>query len=96
MNAEMDIRGDQNGRRSAVLNGAATALVAELQSELGPRREELLARRHQLQSDLAQGSRPGFRPVVRQISAPGTGGSRLPRQTWPTGESRSPVLLTPK
>jgi malate synthase len=62
MNAEMDIRGDQNGRRRLVLNGAATALVTELQGELAPRRQELLARRSQLQSDIAQGARPGFRP----------------------------------
>jgi malate synthase len=75
MNAEMDIRGDQNGRRSAVLNGAATALVAELQRELGPRREELLARRYQLQSDIAQGSRPGFRPASLDIR---TGNWRVP------------------
>ena len=60
---DIEIRGAQNTRRATVLNGTSTALLSELQSELGPRRQELLDRRGQLQSDLARGARPGFRPV---------------------------------
>jgi malate synthase len=61
MSADIEVIGDQDARRSSILNSTSTGLLAELQGELGPRREELLARRRQLQSDLAHGARPGFR-----------------------------------
>jgi malate synthase len=60
MSSSIEIKGDENERRVAVLNSTATDLVAELENELGPRREELLARRRQRQSELAHGARPGF------------------------------------
>jgi len=61
MRLDIEVKGDLSDRRRRVLNSTSTALVAELQAELGPRREELLQRRRQVQSDLAHGARPGFR-----------------------------------
>jgi malate synthase len=75
MSADVDIRGAKNTRRSMVLNDTSRALLTELQGELGPRRQELLERRRQLQSDLARGARPSFRP---SSASTGGGGWRVP------------------
>jgi len=56
----IEVRGEQTARRHEVLSDISTALVAELETELGPRRAELLDRRRQLQAELARGQRPGF------------------------------------
>ncbi|HTT88491.1 MAG TPA: malate synthase A [Acidimicrobiales bacterium] len=61
MSAAVEIRGEKNARRETVLNGASLALVAELQSELGRQRLELLERRRERQAELARGVRPKFR-----------------------------------
>jgi malate synthase len=50
-----------------VLPRGALELVALLQRELGPRRAELVARRHERQRELDAGARPGFLPETRSI-----------------------------
>lgn len=57
---QIEVRGEQTARRHEVLNDTATALVAELEAELGPLRAELLDRRRQLQAELLRGLRPAF------------------------------------
>jgi malate synthase len=60
MGIPIEVRGEQTARRQEVLNDTSTALVAELETELGPLRAELLDRRHQLQAEFARGQRPAF------------------------------------
>src|SRR5579863_10363993 len=60
MGIPIEVRGEQTARREEVLNDTSTALVAELEAELGPLRAELLDRRQQLQAEFAQGKRPTF------------------------------------
>ena len=43
-----------------MLSATSTALVAELETELGAHRAELLDRRRQLQAEFARGQRPAF------------------------------------
>jgi malate synthase len=69
MGASIEIRGDQDARRRRVLSDASTSLVAELQGELGARREELLERRRQRRAELAQGARPAFRTATAGVRA---------------------------
>lgn len=56
----VEVSGEATPRRQAVLNPAALELVAELQSELGPRRRALLERRQARQAALLAGERPSF------------------------------------
>ena len=95
MSSSIEIKGDENERRAAVLNSTATALVAELQGELGPRREELLARRRQRQSELALGPGPVFQHSQR-VSGPESGKSLPHRQIWRIGAWRSQGQQTPR
>ena len=50
-----------------MLNDTSTALVAELEAELGPLRAELLGRRQQLQAEFARGQRPTFSSSTADI-----------------------------
>jgi malate synthase len=52
-----------------VLSDDALALVADLQRELGPRREELLEARRQRQAERDQGTLPDFLPETAEIRA---------------------------
>ncbi len=69
MGAGIEIHGEQTGRRQSVLNPQATALIAELQGELGTRRAELLERRRQLQREFAEGRRPTFSDTTAKVRA---------------------------
>ena len=69
MGADVEIRGEQAPRGTAVINGPSTGPVAELQGELGPRRAELVERRRQVPAELARGVRPGFRKDTQDIRA---------------------------
>ena len=60
MGIPIEVQGEQTARREQVLNDTSTALVAELEAELGPLRAEVLERRQQLQAEFARGQRPSF------------------------------------
>jgi malate synthase len=50
-----------------VLTPEAVSFLTELQREFGPRREELLARRHERANRLRQGELPGFLPETASV-----------------------------
>jgi malate synthase len=58
----VEIRGPARDRYPAILSDEALALVADLQRELGPTREALLARRAERQAELDAGALPDFLP----------------------------------
>src|SRR3954468_24795401 len=67
--AEAEVRPPEGAddRYDDVLTDDALGLVAELQRELGPRREELLAARHERQAERDQGALPDFLPETQGI-----------------------------
>ena len=67
MGTSVEIHGEQTAARQAVLGSTALGLVAELQGELGSRREGLLERRRQRQADFARGVRPTFKESSEDV-----------------------------
>ena len=55
---------------SAVLTPEALGFVAELETEFGGRRRDLLEARRQRQADLDQGIRPDFLPKTASVRSP--------------------------
>ena len=67
--AEVDVQpcDGAEDRYEDILTGDALALVAELQRELGPTREKLLAARRERQAERDQGALPDFLPQTEAI-----------------------------
>src|SRR5215204_4163467 len=67
--AEVEVRPADgvDDRFEDVLTDEALTLVAELQRELGPRRQELLAARRERQAERDQGALPDFLPETQGI-----------------------------
>src|SRR5918994_1335598 len=67
--AEAEVRPPEGAddRYEDVLTDDALALVAELQRELGPRREELLAARRERQAERDEGALPDFLPETKGV-----------------------------
>src|SRR5215218_1112463 len=67
--AEAEVRPSDGAedRYDDILTDDALALVAELQRELGARRNELLAARHERQAERDEGALPGFLPETQGV-----------------------------
>ena len=63
----VEIHGPVTAAQAEILTPEAMAFVARLQRKFGPRREELLARRHARQAALDRGERPDFLPETQTI-----------------------------
>jgi malate synthase len=63
----VEITGRHGPRYEEILTGEAVRLLATLHRELGPRRAQLLAQRHERQRALAEGGTLDFLPETRDI-----------------------------
>ena len=63
----VEIRGEWREGYETVLTGEALALLARLQRELGPRRQELLEARQRRDAELAAGALPDFLEETRSV-----------------------------
>src|SRR5918992_6337774 len=63
----VEVHGPARDRYPDVLSDEALGLVAELQRELGPTREALLARRGERQSSFDAGELPDFLPETASV-----------------------------
>ena len=81
MGIPIEVRGEQTARREEVLNDTSTALVAELEAELGPRSRQSCwtVDSNYKRSSLVANARPSR--AQRPISAAEHGACLLPRQT---------------
>ena len=86
----VQITGQVGPRYEEILTDEALRLVAALHSELGGRRQELLAARHERQRALAEGGTLDFLPETKALREDRSWRVAPPARVSLTGASRSP------